>query len=201
MNFYESIFTRFLSGFSILILFLIILIIIISIVGVIASWKLFEKAGRKGWESIIPIYNSWVLVEIAGLNWWWFLLAVINFVFKVEFDGFGLSFDICGFLASFNIYYNIARKFGKNNNTSVFCGLFSYIFILIFGFSKNEVFDANISVSANGIFGTNDVESAESVDKNINNHSICYCGNCGTKLNKDIKYCPNCGKENLYNKF
>ena len=61
----------FLGGGVVLIVLIVLLLIVVEIV---AKWKLFKKAGRNGWESLIPIYSSWVLVEISSLNWWWFLL-------------------------------------------------------------------------------------------------------------------------------
>ena len=56
----------------------IIFAIAIVIVEIIGRWKLFKKAGRNGWESIVPFYSNWVYVEIAGLNWWYFLLVSAN---------------------------------------------------------------------------------------------------------------------------
>ena len=35
---------------------------------VIASWKIFEKAGEAGWKSIIPIYNVYILFKIVRIN-------------------------------------------------------------------------------------------------------------------------------------
>ena len=31
------------------------------VVSVVALWKVFEKAGEKGWKALIPVYNFWVL--------------------------------------------------------------------------------------------------------------------------------------------
>ncbi|HOO68064.1 MAG TPA: hypothetical protein PLC53_01695 [Bacilli bacterium] len=43
---------------------------IISAVGLfllIAKWVIYEKAGRKGWEAIIPIYNLVVAFEFLDI--------------------------------------------------------------------------------------------------------------------------------------
>ena len=51
------------------------------IVLIVASmWKLFTKAGKPGWASLIPIYNTIVLIEITGRPLWWFVLLLIPFV-------------------------------------------------------------------------------------------------------------------------
>ena len=34
--------------------------LIISIVAIVAMWKLFKKAGKPGWASLIPIYNTYI---------------------------------------------------------------------------------------------------------------------------------------------
>jgi len=44
---------------------------------ILGLWKLFEKAGQKGWEALIPVYNCLVLVRIIGRPWWWVLLLFI----------------------------------------------------------------------------------------------------------------------------
>lgn len=42
----------------------------------ISLWKLFEKAGRKNWEALIPVYNIIVWLRITRKPWWWALLLV-----------------------------------------------------------------------------------------------------------------------------
>lgn len=49
-------------------------------------WKVFEKAGKPGWASIIPIYNTIVLLQISGKPGWWvllYLIPVVNIVIAV----------------------------------------------------------------------------------------------------------------------
>ncbi len=53
---------------------------IAAIVGIAAMWRVFTKAGKPGWASIIPIYNIIVLLEIVGRPAWWFLLLLVPFV-------------------------------------------------------------------------------------------------------------------------
>lgn len=50
----------------------IIAVVTIYVIYTIALWKLFKKAGKNGWEAIIPFYNTYTLTEVAGLNWWFF---------------------------------------------------------------------------------------------------------------------------------
>ena len=44
---------------------------------IIACWKIFEKAGEKGWKSLIPFYNIYIMYKIVDMkNWFWAVLAV-----------------------------------------------------------------------------------------------------------------------------
>lgn len=189
-------------------IFLVLMIIGIIVVSIVAKWRLFKKAGKNGWEAIVPFYSDYVLVQIAGLNWWWYFFLIIDFTFT--FNNSNISFDIIGFIGRLNCYYNIAKRFGKNKNTSLLAGIFSYIFMLIFGLSNNEVYDENILVDPNGLFGNNnnfeenskstkDVDiQKEKVSKSTTSvdSEVCYCGECGEKLNNKMKFCPKCGHKN-----
>lgn len=192
----------FLASIGTMALLVLGLAISIIVLLILAEWKLFKKAGRHGWESLIPFYSSWVLVDIAGLKWWWFLFLIIEFTLKFNIGGFFLSFNIAKIFGIFNCYYNIAKKFGKDNSTCIASGIFPTIFACIFAFSKNEVYDINIPVSDNGIFGgdvfvnKNDGNNNDSDEKEDHN-SFSYCVNCGLKLGNDIKYCPKCGKKKI----
>ena len=72
----------------VLILLLIILGIslIVGVFRIIYTWKLFKKAGKGGWEALIPYYNKWVLTEISEVNWWWFLILVFAPMFSVGYN-------------------------------------------------------------------------------------------------------------------
>jgi len=54
-----------------------IIALAISVLVIIATWKMFEKAGEPGWASLIPFYNVYVLFKISWGNGWYFLLSVI----------------------------------------------------------------------------------------------------------------------------
>ena len=36
-------------------------------------WKLFQKAGRRGWEALIPFYSDYVMLKISGRPVWWLI--------------------------------------------------------------------------------------------------------------------------------
>jgi signal peptidase I len=43
----------------------------------IGLYKIFEKAGEKGWKALIPGYNFYVWLKILGKPWWWLILILI----------------------------------------------------------------------------------------------------------------------------
>ncbi|MEO5627422.1 MAG: DUF5684 domain-containing protein [Candidatus Saccharimonadales bacterium] len=105
------------SGFNPVVSFIYLVVLVAAIVGM---WKVFEKAGEKGWKSLIPIYNAYILLEISGKPGWWVLLLMIPFV---------------------NLYVAIvqalelAKRFGKSGTFGFFgLFLFSYVGYLILGF-------------------------------------------------------------------
>ena len=41
-----------------------------SVLMIVSVWKVFVKAGKPGWASLIPIYNIIVLLEVTGKPTW-----------------------------------------------------------------------------------------------------------------------------------
>ncbi len=66
------------SGAGVMIFMIIYGVVILAIVGALVAglWKVFEKAGKPGWASIVPIYSVLVLLEIVGKPAWWILLLL-----------------------------------------------------------------------------------------------------------------------------
>ena len=69
-----------LASIGIGLLLVLIIMIPMIILTVVANWKIFTKAGKPGWASIIPVYNTWTLLEIVGLPGWISLFTLIGFV-------------------------------------------------------------------------------------------------------------------------
>lgn len=77
-------------------IFTLVWLAIIAIV-IVSNWKIFTKAGKPGWASIIPIYNIIVLLKITGKPLWWIVLFFIPFV---------------NVIASFFLAFSLAKSFG-----------------------------------------------------------------------------------------
>ena len=60
---------------------------------VIAQWKIFEKAGEKGWKSIIPIYGQYILFKIIGAKKWFWILFGVSLVTSIMMTANPLPID------------------------------------------------------------------------------------------------------------
>jgi hypothetical protein len=86
-------------------------------------WKVFTKAGKPGWASLIPIYSTIVLLQIAGKPAWWFILLFIPIV--------GLIFLIITFVG-------LAERFGKGGGFAVGLILLGAVFFPILAFGSAQ---------------------------------------------------------------
>ena len=59
---------------------LILLLPLSFTIPTIFAWALFEKAGRKGWETLIPYYNLYVFLLIIKKPKWWMVLLFFPFL-------------------------------------------------------------------------------------------------------------------------
>lgn len=94
-------------------------ILAIAIVMIVAMWKVFVKAGKPGWASIVPIYNGYVLTEIVGRPILWFILLIVPCTFPI---------------AHIVLSLDLAKSFGKDTLFGVGLILFPYIFYPLLGF-------------------------------------------------------------------
>ncbi len=51
-----------------------------AILTIIGMWKIFKKAGEKGWKSIIPYYNMYIQCKVSGRKPVRYLLSLILFL-------------------------------------------------------------------------------------------------------------------------
>lgn len=95
-----------------------IIYLVIAILVIVSMWKIFTKAGKPGWASIIPIYNVIVFLEIIGKPWWWLLLYLI--------PGVNIIFGIW----ALNL---LSKSFGKEVGFTIGLIFLNVIFLMILG--------------------------------------------------------------------
>lgn len=89
----------------------------------VSYWKIFQKAGKPGWASIVPFYNYVLALDIAGKPFWWILflvMPVINIIFLII------------------VARRIAANFGKGRWFTVGMILLPYIFLPILAFGNAQ---------------------------------------------------------------
>ncbi len=92
---------------------------VLGVLTIVGVWKLFQKAGKPGWASIIPIYNIVVLLEIVNKPIWWIILFFIPFV---------------NIIIAFIIWHEVAKSFGKDITYTFGLFFLPFIFVPILAF-------------------------------------------------------------------
>jgi hypothetical protein len=90
-------------------------------VALAGAWNVFAKAGRPGWEAIVPLYNVYVLTVITAQPWWVFVLCLIPFV---------------NLLAMGFLYLKLAERFGQTWPYAVGLLFLPFVFFPLLGFGQ-----------------------------------------------------------------
>ena len=129
-----------LAGFDI---FLFIFLLVVCILLIVSNWKIFSKAGKPGWASLIPFYNIYIMSDIAFGNINYFIAVLLAWV--VSFLGGFLDISILSSLAglaSFVIYIiycvKLSKAFGRSGGFAVGLVLMPLIFFPILGLGSAE---------------------------------------------------------------
>ena len=98
--------------------------IALVVVFLVAYWKIFEKAGKPGWASLIPIYNIYVMCEIVWpkgpiLPCILLFVPIVNIIYLLMF------------------IFRLAKAFGKDVLFGFGLLFLSPIFILILAFGNS----------------------------------------------------------------
>ena len=106
--------------FSIFIGLLLNIIILFWLITVEAQWKIFKKAGRQGWESLIPIYNTIIFLQICQKPTWWFFLLLI---------------PIVNLIVAIIVLHGLSLTFGKTEGFTVGLIFLPFVFFPLLGLS------------------------------------------------------------------
>jgi hypothetical protein len=109
-------------------------IITLALVAVMVAsyFKIFQKMGRKGWESLIPFYNYYVLLKVLNKPSYWLVLFLIPFV--------GSIFMII-------LLNDMVKAFGRSSGFTVGLIFLPFIFFPLLAFKKEYVFSSGVTNS------------------------------------------------------
>lgn len=116
----------------------------IAILSVVATWKIYDKAGYSGWKSIVPVYNTYILSKIAtgsSTLFWVLLCLLIGSAIFIVFDGLLVVSYILSFIANIIqvvILYNLFKSFGLTTFGAVMATLCPVIGLPITAFGNYQ---------------------------------------------------------------
>lgn len=133
---------------------LIIVAVVYYVLLVVAWWKMFTKAGEKGWKSIIPFYNFYVQCKLTWAPKWFWISIIAAVVCSILGNSAVISslaeplrsivavvaFAISIFMIVMFILadYRLAKAYGHGGGFTVGLIFLNFIFMLILGFGKSE---------------------------------------------------------------
>ena len=95
-------------------------------------WKLFEKAGYKGFYSVIPYYNLFILSKIVNCTqWWWYLLLFLPYI---------------NFFTMMLMFIDLAKSFGRFKIWEIVCAaVVPFIFFPIVNHQGSKYSDPRVT--------------------------------------------------------
>ena len=117
----------------------LILIVLRYIATYVAGYKIFSKAGEKGWKSLIPFYRWYVYFKIIGISPYLllsFLILLLPIITrKVEMIYYIFIFSYC-----FRVYFceKLANAFKKSPGFIAGLYFLGSVFYMILAFDKSE---------------------------------------------------------------
>jgi len=114
---------------------------------VVACWRIFEKAGTRGWKSLIPVYSNYIRYKIAWRPRWFWVSAVLfigSFALNILLaegvlrDGLSLAFGGAGTVLHLVGNFRLGRAFGRGVLFSAALAVFPPLFTLILGLGGAE---------------------------------------------------------------
>ncbi len=99
----------------------------VTILMLVSLWRVYAKAGRPGWASLIPIYNFYVMLQIAGKPGWWLLLMFV---------------PVVNLVIALLTVVGVAKSFGKGGGFAAGLIFLPFIFYPVLGFGEAEYIGA-----------------------------------------------------------
>lgn len=188
-------------------IFIYIISLAVGIFTIVCNWKVYKKAGKNGWEAIIPVYNIVVLLQIVELPLWYIALFFVPFA---------------NIYATFKIYIELAKKFGQSTGFGIGLVFLNPIFMAMLAFGKSYVYTGVATTNAqqpmmnqnyNNQYNNqgynnqyNNFNQAPTNTQPYNNQPMGQpvasqpvqannCSRCGAPVNPGDRFCMSCGNQ------
>ena len=117
----------------------VLLFLAVQLIHFGGTWRLYQKAGKKTWEALVPIYNAVILMDIIRRPRWWVILLFIPIINLMLFPV---------------IWVETLRSFGKNSAIDTALGILSFgLYTYRINYDKNTTYINDRSLVPRTWFG------------------------------------------------
>lgn len=128
-------------------LFVLTMIVMCLLINMALTWGVYKKGGYKGWEGIVPFYNNYCLYKMADVSVALFIISIFIPVVNIY------------------MYFELAKKFGKDPIYGLGLFFLGIIFMPILGYGSAE-YQGEVAEQATPATKTiTDAESPKSEEK------------------------------------
>ena len=122
------------------------------IISIVATWKIFNKAGEAGWKCLIPFYSQYTQYKIAWKGGVYFVSLIASLIYAFCY-GYGdvianntavglrfvaLAFAIVMFVINLIFCHKLSKSFGHGFGFTLGLIFLPFIFICILAFGKSQ---------------------------------------------------------------
>ncbi len=114
------------------------------VLNIIATWKIFTKAGEPGWKCLIPFYNQYILYKLTWnttIFWVWLVMVLAASILV----NFGSSIAWLGTICNLGVMvigitglYKLSKAFGHGVGFTLGLMFLNPIFMMILGFGSDQ---------------------------------------------------------------
>lgn len=117
----------------------LLFLLLIQVVHFLGTFRLYQKAGRKSWEALVPVYNAVVLMQIIRRPKWWVILLFVPIVNLMMFPV---------------VWVETLRSFGRNRSIDTLLGILTLgLYIFIPNFDSKTTYDKDRDLNSKTWFG------------------------------------------------
>lgn len=116
-----------------LIIFASVIVLAVIAFTVVVRWKIFLKAGKEGWEAIIPFYSGWTLYEVSGFPGWMSLISYISFIPIIKYIG-----PLAALALAIVTSISLCKKFNRDGYFWILVALVPFVGLAIIAFSDDK---------------------------------------------------------------
>lgn len=133
-------------GLTMVLMFIAAIAAIGVLIKVICRWRIFSKAGDKGWKALIPVYNGYTEYKLTWIGWLYFIAVaagiIAPIITAVYPEGFlcviGSLIGLTSTVLAIMQRHKLSVAFGHGIGFTIGLIFLEMIFMLILAFGRSE---------------------------------------------------------------